>query len=150
MYLRNLFWVCVSAFTIYYSNFFHNLFTNPAINELFFHIAMAGYTILLMLMLFAAFVMPYISGGITDIEEYNPKLVAVGAAVGVVSVISIIIAIWPVWGWWSLGIFVALFKGFFGVSLFLPGGQIGGALFLLVNTAAVLSFYWIEHEGYLH
>ena len=72
-------------------------------------------------MAFAAFIMPRISG-IDDIEEYNPKLAAVGAAVGVVSVISLIVAIWPVWGWWSLPIFITLWKGFFGVSMFLPGG----------------------------
>jgi hypothetical protein len=70
--------------------------------------------------------------------------------VGFISVISIVIAIWPVWGWWSLAIFVSIWKGFFGLSVFLPGGDIGNAVFLLINTGTVLSFYFIEHEGYLH
>lgn len=36
MYIRNLFWVLAAVAVIYYSNFFHHLFTNPKINELFF------------------------------------------------------------------------------------------------------------------
>jgi len=88
--------------------------------------------------------------GISDVEEYNPKLVSIGAVVGLVSVISLIVAIWPVWGWWSLAIFVGIWKGFFSLSVFLPAGDIGNALFLIINIGTVLSFYVIEHEGYLH
>jgi len=149
MYLRNGFWVAVAAIVIYYSNFFHNLFRNPNINELFFQISMAGYTIIVTIMLFATFVMPRIAGT-SDIEEYNPKLVPIGAVVGVISVISLIIAIWPVWGWWSLPIFISIWKGFFGLSVFLPGNDFGQFLFIFINAGTVLSFYVIEHEGYFH
>lgn len=149
MYLRNAFWLVAGALTLYYSNFFHHLFRNPNINELFFEISMAGYTIIFGLMIFSSFIMPRISG-IKDIEEYNPRLVSVGAVVGLLSVISIIVAIWPVWGWWSLPIFIMLWKGFFAIAIFLPSGDIGNVLFLLVNTGIVLSFYVIEHEGYFH
>jgi uncharacterized membrane protein HdeD (DUF308 family) len=149
MYLRNGFWVIVAAIVIYYSNFFHHLFRNPNVNELFFQITVAGYTFLVALMLFASIIMPRIAGT-SDIEEYNPKLVPIGAVVGFVSVISLIIAIWPVWGWWSLLIFISIWKGFFGLSVFLPGGDIGNTLFLLINAGTVLSFYFIEHEGYFH
>jgi hypothetical protein len=149
MYLRNAFWVIVAVVVIYYSNFFHNLFSNPNINELFFQISVAGYTIIFSLMIFTSFIMPRIAGT-NNIDEYNPKLVSVGAAVGVISVISILIAIWPVWGWWSFPIFISLWKGFFSMSVFLPGGDIGNVLFLLLNIGTVLSFYVIEHEGYLH
>jgi len=95
-------------------------------------------------MLYTSFVLPRMSG-VTNIEDYNPKLVSVGAAVGVVSVISIIIAIWPVWGGWSLLIFISIWKGFFSISVFLPGGDFGNVLFLLINGGTVLSFYIIEH-----
>lgn len=149
MYLRNGFWVVVAGIVIYYSNFFHHLFRNPNINEFFFQISMAGYTIIVSIMLFSTFIMPRIAGTY-DIEEYNPKLVPIGAVVGVISIISLIIAIWPVWGWWSLLIFISLWKGFFGLSVFLPGGDIGQFLFLFINAGTVLSFYVIEHEGYLH
>jgi len=67
MYIRNGFWVIVAAAVIYYSNFFHNLFKNPNINELFFQISAAGYTIIVSIMLFTSFIMPRISGT-TDIE----------------------------------------------------------------------------------
>lgn len=149
MYIRNGFWVVVAALVIYYSNFFHHLFTNPNINELFFQISMTGYTIIVSLMIFTTFIMPRISGT-SDIDEYNPKLVSIGAVVGFIGVISLIIAIWPVWGWWSLLIFISIWKGFFGLSVFLPSGDFGNALFMLINTGTVFSFYWIEHEGYFH
>lgn len=149
MYLRNGFWVIIAGVTIYYSNFFHHLFKNPNINELFFQLSMTGYTMIVCLMVFSTFIMPRIAGT-SDIEEYNPKLVPIGAAVGFISVISLIIAIWPVWGWWSLLIFIVLWKGFFGLSVFLPPGDFGNALFLLINAGSVLSFYIIEHEGYFH
>jgi hypothetical protein len=125
------------------------LFKNPNINELFFQLSMTGYTMIVCLMVFSTFIMPRIAGT-SDIEEYNPKLVPIGAAVGFISVISLIIAIWPVWGWWSLLIFIVLWKGFFGLSVFLPPGDLGNALFLLINAGSVLSFYIIEHEGYFH
>jgi len=94
------------------------------------------------LMIFSTFIMPRISG-IRDIEEYNPKLVSLGAVVGLVSVISLIVAIWPVWGWWSLLIFLFLWKGFFSLAVFLPGGDIGNIIFLIIVACTVLSFYVI-------
>ena len=100
-------------------------------------------------MLFTTFIMPRISGT-SDVEEYNPKLVSIGAVVGLISVISLLVAIWPVWGWWSLAIFMAIWKGFFSLGVFLPGGDFGNAIFLIINIGTVLSFYFIEHEGYLH
>lgn len=139
----------VGALTVYYTNFFHHLFRNTNINELFFEISMTGYTMVVCLMLFSSFVMPRISG-IKNIEEYNPKLVSIGAVVGLVSVISLIVAIWPVWGWWSLVIFICMWKGFFSLAVFLPGGDLGNFLFLTLNIGTVLSFYVIEHEGYMH
>jgi hypothetical protein len=144
MYMRNAFWAIVGGFTLYFSNFFHHLFRNPNINELFFEISMAGYTIVFGLMIFSSFIMPRISGK-TNIEDYNPKLVSIGAVVGLVSVISLLVAIWPVWGWWSFPIFIALWKGFFSLAIFLPSGEIGNILFLIINTGIVLSFYVIEH-----
>jgi hypothetical protein len=81
--------------------------------------------------------------GVKDIEEYNPKLIPIGAVTGVVAVISLLIAIWPVWGWTSLLIFLSLWKGFFSLSIFLPGGQFGNFLFLIINSGTILSFYLI-------
>ena len=85
---------------------------------------MTGYTVIVMLILYSAFVLP-IFYGIKSLEDYNPKLIPVGAVVGVISVISLIIAIWPVWGFTSLLIFLSLWKGFFSLSVFLPAGRIG-------------------------
>jgi hypothetical protein len=45
---------------------------------------------------------------------------------------------------------MAIWKGFFSLGVFLPGGDFGNAIFLIINIGTVLSFYFIEHEGYLH
>ena len=105
---------------------------------------MAGYTIIFGLMMFSSFIMPRISDA-KNIEEYNPKLVSIGAVVGLVAVISLLVAIWPVWGWWSFLIFLFLWKGFFSLAIFIPGGTFGNIIFLTVNTGIILSFYIIEH-----
>jgi hypothetical protein len=85
---------------------------------------MAGYTIIIMLILYTSFVLPYIYK-IKSIEDYNPKLIPIGAVIGVISVISLLIAIWPVWGFTSVLIFIAMWKGFFCLPTFLPVGVIG-------------------------
>ena len=109
MYFKSLFWVGLAVLTIYYSNFFHHLFKNPKINEVFFQISMAGYTMIIMLILYSSIILPYCFG-IKSIEEYNPKLIPIGAVVGVISVISLLVAIWPVWGFTSLLIFISMWK----------------------------------------
>lgn len=85
---------------------------------------MAGYIVIVALILYSSFVLPYCYG-IKSIDDYNPKLIPVGAVAGVIAVISLLIAIWPVWGFTSLLIFIAMWKGFFSLTAFLPGGPIG-------------------------
>lgn len=129
MYVQSAAWLAIGVLAVYYSNFFHHLFHNPKINEVFFQISMAGYTMIVMLIIYSSFVLPYWFK-VKSIEQYNPKLIPIGAVVGVVSVISLIIAIWPVWGFTSLLLFIAMWKGFFSLSTFLPVGPIGN-LFLI-------------------
>jgi hypothetical protein len=149
MYVRNAFWVCLAVAAVYYSNFFHNLFHNKKINEVFFQIAIAGYTIIHLLMLYTTFVIQYWYK-IKSIEEYNPKLVPVGAVIGFISILALLIAIWPVWGVTSLLLFISMWKGFFSLPVFLPVGiigiifiNLGDTLFFVINIGTVLSFYFI-------
>ena len=124
MYVQSTFWVVLSIVVLYYSNFFHHLFWNPKINQVFFQISMAGYTFLVILIIYTSMVLPYILK-VKSIEEYNPKLIPIGAVIGVISVLSLLIAIWPVWGFTSFLIFISLWKGFFSLSVFLPSGPLG-------------------------
>lgn len=134
---------------LYYTNFFYQLFHSPKIFEPFFTISMVCYTVIIVLTLYISFVLPHLYK-VESVEEYNPKLIRVATVFGVIAVVTLLIAIWPVWGWTSLLIFFFLWKGFFEVSAFLPGGDIGGVLFVLVNVLAVLSYKIIDHEGYMH
>lgn len=62
MYVRNAIWIGIVVAVIYYSNFFHHLFTNPKINPLFFEISMAGYTMIILLILYTTFILPRFYG----------------------------------------------------------------------------------------
>lgn len=62
MYAQSAFWLGLGILAIYQSNFFHNLFRNPKINELFFQISMAGYTVIVALILYSSFILPYFYG----------------------------------------------------------------------------------------
>jgi hypothetical protein len=148
-YLLSLMWVGLAAGCLYYSNFFYQLFHNPKILEPFFTVSMACYSVVIILTVFISFVLPLVYK-IENVEEYNPRLIPIATVFGVVAVISLLVAIWPVWGYSSLLIFVLLFKGFFEVSVFLPGGNLGSVLFIMANALAVFSYKIIDHEGYLH
>lgn len=145
----SLIWVSLAAGCLYYTNFFHHLFHNPKILEPYFTISIACYSVIIVLTLFISFVLPHVYK-IENVEDYNPRLIPIATVFGVVAIICLLIAIWPVWGYTSLLVFVLLWKGFFEVSAFLPGGDLGGILFVLVNVLAVFSYKVIEHEGYLH
>lgn len=149
LYATNFFWVAVAVAVIYYSNFFHNLFHNPKINELFFQVSITGYTIMVMFIIYTTFVLPNCMG-VNSVEDYNPKLISVGLVVSIISILSLLVAIWPIWGFTSILIFIALLKGFFALQVFLPAGNFGNILFFVITTGSVLSFYIIDHQGYLH
>lgn len=59
MYVQSAIWLGVAVLAVYYSNFFHHLFRNPKINEVFFQISMTGYTMIVMLIIYSSFVLPY-------------------------------------------------------------------------------------------
>jgi hypothetical protein len=105
---------------------------------------MTCYTVIIIVTLYIVFVLPRLYG-IKNIEEYNPRLIPVITVFGVVGVVSLLVAIWPVWGWTSLVIFFLMWKGFFEVEMFLPDGDLGGLLFILVNLLAVFSYKIIGH-----
>lgn len=148
-YIKSAIWIAIAGAVIYYSNFFHHLFNNQKINPLFFEICVAAYVISILLVIYISLILP-VFFGVNQVEQYNPKLIPIGAVVGVVAVISLLVAIWPVWGFSSLLIFICIWKGFFGLAIFLPGGQFGNFLFMVIVAATILSFYVIEHEGYFH
>jgi hypothetical protein len=60
------------------------------------------------------------------------------------------VAIWPVFHLWSLPLLFVLFMGFFMTVDFMPEGHIGSFLFSGLFVLFMSSFYFIEHDGYLH
>lgn len=63
---------------------------------------------------------------------------------------SLAVAVWPVYHFWTLPLLFVFFMGFLMTADFMPGGHFGSFLFGLLFMLGICSFYFIEHEGYLH
>ena len=124
MYITALFWFGLGVATTYYTNFFYHFFFSPKLYQPFHHICIASYVVIVGVLIFACFILPY-GYKIENVEDYNPKLIPTATAFGVVGVITLIVSVWPIWGYTSLLIFFLLWKGFFSMGLFLPKGIIG-------------------------
>jgi hypothetical protein len=72
--------------------------------------------------LYVCFVLPMVFK-ITNVEDYNPKLITVGATAGAVAILTLLIAIWPVWGFTSFWMFGILWKGFWELASLMPRGR---------------------------
>ncbi|KAL4474198.1 hypothetical protein ABPG72_001737 [Tetrahymena utriculariae] len=143
-------WVLGAAGTIYYSNFFHVFFYHEQINILFSNIFLFCVALNVVFGLYAAFVMPYILKIDKPIDEYQPKIVYIGAASGFIGFITLVIAIWPAFGWYSPPMVFVMFLGYLNTSAFLPSNGLGSVLFGLIFIGAFYSHYFIPHNGHLH
>ncbi len=119
--LKSLIWLMASLCTVYYSNFFFNVFYNPNVLEPFISISLASFTYLSIFALYVCYVLP--RKGVKNCEEYNPKIINVGAGAGAIAIVSFLIAIWPVWGFTSLWMFALIWKGFWELATIMPRGQ---------------------------
>lgn len=143
-------WVGLSAYLIYYSNFFKVLYSHDLVNELFFGIFMITVGLNVAIAIYVAIILPYILGIKEDFDKYSPKLVYLGAISGVLSFFSLIICIWPVFGFYSPPMVFIFLLGYINTSHFLPNNQLGSILYGGVFIASFCSHLYIEHEGFLH
>ena len=127
MYIGATFWIFAAVATIYYTNFFQHFFFSPKLYEPFHSICIGCYAIVICILIFSCFVLPY-AYGIANVDDYNPKIMPTAAAFGFIGVITLIISVWPIWGFTTLLIFVAIWKGFFSMGVFIPKGFIGNSL----------------------
>lgn len=122
-YLKNhiasITWLAVSLYVWNITDFFHELFANPLIFQSMRTISIMGFTSITIITIYICFGLPSIYD-IHNVEEYNPNLIKVGAALSGISFSSLILALWPVWGYYSIVILFILRKGFYGLSDLLP------------------------------
>jgi hypothetical protein len=85
-----------------------------------------------------------------EIEVIAPKLVPVASTVGFIAFISAIIAFWPVWGWYTPCMMFVMMMGYLMAGSFMPKGQFGSIVFLMVFIGSVFSSRFIAHQGLLH
>merc|ERR1712194_546755 len=88
--LESALWVIAGVFCLYYSNFFHNMYTHPKVNHLFLYVAWTGAILNLAMIFFVGFILPLM--GYKDVEDFNPRLIFVGASTGMISFLAFSVA----------------------------------------------------------
>lgn len=118
-HLVSILWLAVSLYVWNVTDFFHVLFSHPLIIHPFRTIAIIGFTSITIITIYVCFGLPSLYD-IHNVEEYNPNLIKVGAALSGLSFLSIMGALWPVWGMYSIALLFILRKGFYAVCDILP------------------------------
>jgi hypothetical protein len=144
--IHSIFWVLASVLTIYYSNFFYNIWENEKMNSLFFALSLISFGIFSSLTIYASFLVP----SFDDIEVTSPKLIPTATLFGFICFNSTLIAIWPVWGWYSPLMLVTMMMGYLMAGTFMPKGNTGSVLYLIFLVGSFFSSRFIPHQGVLH
>ena len=146
--VQALFWVAISAFIIYKTNFFRQLWENEDINSLFMTLTLACVGVNVSILLFVTVGMP-LKGMESDIEKV-PNLVPIMAVAGVLTPLFLILAIWPIWGFLSIIYVIILSFGYIFVLTFLPNGTIGTLLFWALMIGIATLSHTLPHAGHEH
>ena len=144
--VHSIAWVLASVFVVYYSNFFHNIWENEKINNLFFAMSLISFGVFSSISVYATFLTP----SFDDLEITSPRLIPAATIFGFICFNSTLIAIWPVWGWYSPPMLVTMMMGYLMVGTFLPKGNLGSGLYLVMLVGSFFSSRFIPHSGLLH
>jgi hypothetical protein len=109
--VTSIIWIGMAMCSIYFSNFFYNIFNNPDIKEPFFSLSMGSFSFLIVYAIYVSYYLPMVCK-VRNCEEYNPRIITIGAAAGAIALATMLIAIWPVWGFTSIWMLSILWKGF--------------------------------------
>ena len=141
-------WVGLSAFIIFKTNFFRQLWENELISSLFMNLTLVCLGLNLTIMVYVTLIMP-LKGMEADIEKV-PKLVPIMTLASVLLPLFLTLAIWPVWGFLSpIYIFILSF-GFIFTLTFLPDGKCGTLIFWIGAIFLCTLSHMIPHAGHEH
>jgi hypothetical protein len=144
--------ICVSLaiLIIYYSNFFKNLFHNGKVDQFSFYISMTLYIAALGIFTYLCAYLPYYGINEDQWDTHCPNAIPAATLLGVLAMITIIISIYPVWGLLAIPMVIIMKLGLVMSVNFVPCGEVGSLIFILIVVVALTSGFFIEHEGYLH
>jgi hypothetical protein len=143
--------ILIACGLIYYSNFFKVLYEHEKIDNFYFIISIISYASSFSIMLFLSIYLPYFKNINEDKwDELYPNMIPLATILGLLGMISLITSIWNVWRWYSIPLVLLIKWGFIMTAHFAPGGVLGSIICILIIIAALISGYYIEHEGYLH
>merc|ERR1711988_1890422 len=131
------FWVSVTCFTIWYTNFFRVIWEHPSVNRTYFYMAMACLGFNMFMLAYLALWCSAIQGIEDPWETKHPKAIPAMAIVGFVTLWLFFFALWPVWGIMTLVIQMIFFLGFINAGHFLPSGNLGAALMFVIFFGAL-------------
>jgi hypothetical protein len=144
--------VCVglAIFTIYYSNFFKHLFHSEYVNSFFFYTAMSLYIAALGVFFYLCAYLPYYGINEDKWDTYCPNAIPLATFCGVLGMIAVVISIYPIWGLLAIPMVIIMKLGLVMSINFVPCGEVGSFMAILIVVVALTSGFFIEHEGYLH
>jgi hypothetical protein len=136
---------------IYFSNFFKIIFEHPGIDLSYLYLSIISYTASLCIIFYLSFYLPYFKKIHEDQwDSYCPNMIPITTICGILGVVFLISAIWDVYRWYSIPMVLIINWGMVMTAHFAPGNVIGDFIFFSLLAGALISGYYIEHNGYLH
>lgn len=127
------------------------LHKHDQISSLYFYFSLLCYCTALSIFGYLSIYLPYFKNIHEDQwDQYCPNMIPLATVCGLLGMISLIISVWNVWGYLSIPIIIIIKLGFVMTVHYAPGGTLGSIVFVVIIISALISGYYIEHEGYLH
>ena len=83
-------------------------------------------------------------------DNYCPNVIPIITLCAIIGMISLIISIWDVYGWYTIPLVLIIKWGFVMTAHFAPGGSLGSLIFIILVLSALVSGFFIEHNGYFN
>ena len=136
----------MSAFVVYKTNFFKQLWENPEVNQVFLNIALVAMSFNITVFAYLSIYGPCVLRRDMDIEKDMPNMVPFMTMMGFVIFFSIIAATWPVWGLLTPVYMLIHFFGSTFSMMFLPSGSLGTLCFWVALGVGGYYAHNLPHE----
>mmetsp|Transcript_45175 Transcript_45175/g.104688 ORF Transcript_45175/g.104688 Transcript_45175/m.104688 type:complete len:214 (-) Transcript_45175:49-690(-) len=145
-----LFWIGLSVFIIWYTNFFRVIWESPLVNRPYFYLGFACLFFNIALLAYLTIWCVSVKKIEEPWETYLPQAMPVMAITGISTYVLFFFAFWRVWGFLTLVIQFVFFLGFISAGHVLPGGGLGTLLMFAIFFGAFFTSEMIPHHGLAH
>ena len=142
--------ILLSGYTIYYTNFFYNLFNNTHIDRTYLIITFILFIIIVSFISYISFYLPFKYPNESEFETQFDALIPYLTLISLIFIITLITAVWPLYRWYTLLIIPIIIWGLIMSANFAPKGVMGNIFFIAVCTVTCLSGTFITHKGHTY